>query len=199
MSSIACACSTDAREERRSDEAAVVVDARQAAGERDLGTAPRGRDRGQAAPVEQAGDGLAEQPAGGALVETRVRGQAQRHVERALRQPVGGIRGEHDPLGRRASEQLDDVQREEAGDVVEHAWVLGQHRGQDALVANRAVREDQHDLGVAQRQLGESLRDRGQAASGVDQDRHARLLGDREDALQLVAVEGELLAREDAA
>ena len=86
-----------------------------------------------------------------------MRGEAQRQVQRALRPPVRRVRGEHDPLGRHAREQLDDVEREEAGDVVEHARVIGQHRGQDALVADRAVREDQHDLGVAQRQLGEPL------------------------------------------
>ncbi len=151
------------------------------------------RDGRQPAPVEQARDRLAEHQPGGGLVEAGVGGHAQRHVETTLRAPVGRIGGEHDPLGGDAREQLDDVEPEEAGGVVQHAGVLGEHRGEDPLVADRAVGEDQHDLGVAQRELGEPLGDRRQAAAGVDQDRHARLFGDLEDPLQLVAVEGELL------
>ncbi len=48
--------------------------------------------------------------------------------------------------------------------------------------------------GVAQRQIGQPLRDRRQPATSVDQDRHAGLLGDREDALELVSVERERLS-----
>ena len=86
-----------------------------------------------------------------------MRGHAQRHVERGGGQAVGGVGGEHDPLGRHAREQLDHVEREEAGDVVEHARMVGQARGEDPLVADRAVGEDQHGLGMAQGEVDEAV------------------------------------------
>ena len=176
MSSIARACSADAREQRRADEARVAVDARQAARQRDRGAAPRRRHGRQPAAVEQRRHRAAEHRLRRGLVEAGLAGHAQRHVERRRGQAVGRVGGEHDPLGGHAREQLDHVEREEAGDVVEHARVVGQARGQDALVADRAVREDQHRARVAQREVDQALGERRQAAAGVDQDRHARCL-----------------------
>ena len=85
------------------------------------------------------------------------RATRKRQVERGRRQAVGRVGGEHDPLGGHAREQLDHVERKEAGDVVQHARMVGQARGQDALVADRAVSEDQHGSGVAQREVGEPV------------------------------------------
>ena len=120
-------------------------------------------------------------------------GDAQREVERGGGLSVRGIGGEHDPLGRHAGEQLDDVQGEEAGDVIQYSWVLGQTRGEDPLVADRAMRQDQDNVRVAQSEVDEPVRQRREAASGVDQDRNVRVLGQREDAVHLLAVERELL------
>ena len=148
---------------------------------------------GSPCPSNSPGDRPAEHPPGGGPVEAGVRCRAQRQVEAALRAPIGGVGREHDPLGGHAREQLHDVEREEAGGVVEHPGVIGEHRGEDPLVADRPVGEDQHDLGVAQRELGEAPCDRGQPAAGVDQDRHAGLIGHLEDPLELAPVEGEPL------
>ena len=71
--------------------------------------------------------------------------------------------------------------------------MVGQARGQDALVADRAVREDQDGAGMAQGEVDEALGERRQAASGVDQDRHAGALGEAEHAVHLLAVEHEVL------
>ena len=46
---------------------------------------------------------------------------------------------------------------------------------------------------MAQGEIDESLRQRGQAASGVDQDRHARVFGEREHAVHVRPVEHEVL------
>ena len=71
--------------------------------------------------------------------------------------------------------------------------MIGQPRAEDALVADRAVREDQHRAGVAQREVGEPVGERRQPAPGVDQDRHARLFGELEDVVEVAAVEDEVL------
>ena len=71
--------------------------------------------------------------------------------------------------------------------------MLGEPRAEDALVADRSVRQDQHDAGVAKREVGEPLGERRQAATGVDQDRHLRLFGQREDLVEVAAVEDEVL------
>jgi hypothetical protein len=105
---------------------------------------------------------------------------AQRHVQGGGGQPVRWIGGEHDPLGRHAREQLDHVEREEAGGVVQHARMVGQPRGEDPLVADRAVRQDQDGARMAQGEIDEALRERRQTAAGVDQDRHAGVFGEGE-------------------
>ena len=115
--------------------------------------AATGPTAGSALAIEQRRHRAAEHRPRGRLVEAGLRGDAQRHVERRRRQAVGRIGGEHDPLGRHAREQLDHVQREEARDVVEHARVVGQARGEDPLVADRAVGQDQHRAGMAQREI----------------------------------------------
>ena len=117
----------------------------------------------------------------------------QGHVQRRGGQAVGGIGGEHDPLRRHSREQLDDVEREEAGDVVEHAGMVGQAGGEDPLIADRTVGEDQDGAGMAQREIDEALSERRQATSGVDQDRHTCLFGEREHALHVLSVEHEVL------
>ena len=109
-------------------------------------------------------------------------------------QAVGRVGGEHDALVGRAREQLDHVEREEAGDVVEHARVIGQARGDDALVADRAVGEDQDHVGVAQGEIDELVAQRGKAAPGMDQDRHRGVFGQREDAIHLGTGEAEGLS-----
>ena len=90
-------------------------------------------------------------------------------------------------------EQLDHVEREEAGDVVEHARVLGQARRQDPLVADRPVRQDQHGTRMAQGELGEPVGQWRQASAGMNQDRHPCLFGEREDVAHLLTVEHEAL------
>src|SRR6185437_4926541 len=96
-------------------------------------------------------------------------------------------------LGGHAREQLDQIEREKAGRVIEHARMVGQPRGEDSLVTDRRVREDQDNLGVAQREVGQAIGDRRHPASRVDQDRYLRFFGEREDAVHLRAIERKCL------
>ncbi len=176
----------DAREQRRADEARVVR--RRAPGARELDRAAAPRSAVRAAGHGRRAARPSCRPAPRVVAASsrpRLRGDAQRHVEGRRGHAVGRVGGEHDPLGGHAREQLDHVEREEAGDVVEHARVVGQARGEDALVADRAVREDQHRARMAQREVDEPVGERRQAAAGMDQDRHPRLLGQLEDAVHL--------------
>ena len=118
---------------------------------------------------------------------------AQNHVQRGGGQAVRRIGGEHDPLGRHPREQLDDVERKEAGGVIQDAGVLGQASREDPLVADRAVGEDQDRAGVAQGEIDEALGERGQTPAGVDQDGHARGFGEAEHIVHLRPVEHEVL------
>ena len=72
--------------------------------------------------------------------------------------------------------------------------MVGQTRGQDALVADRAMREDQHDVRVAHRQVRQPIGERRQSPAGMDQDRHPCAVGEREDGAHLRAVEHEVLS-----
>ncbi len=114
------------REERRTGQAGIAVHTRETARERDRVLRVAGRGRGQAVAVEQRGHRAAQH--GSRRRPRRGLPTARRAapVERGSGQAVGGVRGEHDPLGGHAREQLDHVEREEAGDVVEHARVAGQ-------------------------------------------------------------------------
>ena len=143
--------------------------------------------------VQQGCHRLPQQRARGSLVEPGLVRDAQRQVERGGGHPVWRIRREHDALGGHAREQLDHVDREEAGDVVQHARMVGQARCEDALVADGAVRQDQHRLGMAQRELHEAVGERRQPAPGVDEDRNARTFRQAEHVAHLAAVEHEVL------
>ena len=71
--------------------------------------------------------------------------------------------------------------------------MAGQARGQDALVADRAVGEDQHYVGVAQGEVREPVGERWQAPAGVNQDRYPGAFGEREYRPHVRAVEHEVL------
>ena len=134
-----------------------------------------------------------DQPRAG-VVQAGLAGDAQREVERGGGHSVGRVRGEHEPLGGDAREQLDHVHGEEAGQVVEDARVVGQQRGQDPLVADGAVGEDQDGAGVAQGRRPPDPR----ATGGIPRPAWIRigtpgLFGEREDVVHLRAVELEAL------
>ncbi len=148
---------------------------------------------GSAFTVEQRCHRAAEHRSGGRLVQPGVVGHAQRHVERRGGHAVGRIGGEHDPLRRHPREQLDHVEGKEAGDVIQHARVIGQARGEDPLVADRAMREDEDDPGMAQGEIDKTLRQWWKAAPGVDQNRHACRFGESEDIVHVLPVEHEVL------
>ena len=71
--------------------------------------------------------------------------------------------------------------------------MVSQARGQDALVTDRAMSEDQHDLRMAHRQVREPICERRQSPTGVNQDRHPSVFCEREYGAHLRAVEYEVL------
>ena len=71
--------------------------------------------------------------------------------------------------------------------------MIGQARGEDALVADRAVGEDEDYLWMAQREIGQAVGDWRHPTTCVDQDGHAGFFCEGEDSLHLGAVEGKRL------
>src|SRR5271169_693624 len=71
--------------------------------------------------------------------------------------------------------------------------MLREAAGEDSLIADRAVCQDQHRAGVAAGDVDQAGRERWQAAPGVNQDRNADALGECEDRVHLTAVEHEVL------
>ena len=67
--------------------------------------------------------------------------------------------------------------------------MAGQARCEDSLIADRAVREDQHHLGVAQRDVCEAVGDRRHAAPRVDQNRDLGFPGQGKDRVHPGTVE----------
>ena len=118
---------------------------------------------------------------------------AQSHVQGGRRHAIGRVGGKDDALGGHAREELDHVQREEAGDVVQNARVLSKAGRDDSLVADRPVRQDQHGPRMAQGEVDEPRCKRRQPASGVNQNGYAGAFGEREDLVHVLAVEHETL------
>ena len=83
-------------EQRRADQARVAVGPHQPARHRDRRGTPRCGRGGQLLPVDQRRHRAAQHQSGRALVEARVPGDAQRHVEGRGGHPVGRVGGEHD-------------------------------------------------------------------------------------------------------
>ena len=102
--------------------------------------------------------------------------------KRAERPSVGNVRGEHDPLGRDTGKQLELIEHRERRRVIDDVRVIAQPRGEHPLVGDRRVREHEHDVGEAQREVGERVHPR-HPPPGVDQDRDLRCLGDPPDRL----------------
>ena len=68
-----------------------------------------------------------------------------------------------------------------------------QARGEDPLITDRAVRQDQNHIRVAQGEVGQAVGDRGHSTARVDQDRNLGFFGERKDGIHLRAVERERL------
>ena len=178
MSIIAPASSTSPANSAGPAKQRVVVDPCQASPQGDRRSPPRAGPR-RADRAVQAAPAIVPpiSAARGRLVKARVLGRLEDHVEAGGGTAVRGIGGEHDPLGRDPREQLEHVEREEAGAVVEHSGVVREPGRDQRLVADRAVREDQDHRRVLQGKVHEPVRERRQASAGVDQDRHVRVLG----------------------
>ena len=98
--------------------------------------------------------------------------------------PYGRIGAEHDPLGGDPSQQRHDLEGVHPGAVVHHRRIVAQPVGDDRLVGDPQVREDQPNVGVSGGdldQLGAELRR--QTGAGMNQHRHLALLRHRENRL----------------
>ena len=127
-------------------------------------------------------------------------GLAPRAVERRpgldlgdARRAVGCVARERDLLGRDRRKERAQVRVRPDGRVVEHVGVV-EERPPDVLeVGDGRVRQDELGLRVVLDEVLEVLRDRRQAAPGMDQDRHAPLGGEPEHRIEPALAEIEFL------
>ena len=141
----------------------------------------RGRSSWRQRPaIERGGHRPAGDKAAFACVETREFRHAHRGVEAADGPAVRDVGGEDDPLGGDSCEQLDDIQRREAGRVVEDVRMICEPVREHALIGKGGVCQDERHVRKAPREIREWIHPRHPAA-GVDQDRDARIPGDGED------------------
>ena len=91
---------------------------------------------------------------------------------------VGVVARPEDLAGRHQAEEGDEVGRVPPGGVDEEVRVLGHQPPEPGEVGDRGVGEDEAGARIALRQLQRVAAERRDAAPGVDQDRHAALLGE---------------------
>ena len=113
-------------------------------------------------------------------------GGAERDEERARLLAVGEVGRVDDLLRRDAAVEVEQVDRAPGRGVEEDVLAARHHRREVRHVGDPRVGDDQRGVGALVDELREAVRDRRQAAAAVDQDRHAPLLGQREDRLEAV-------------
>ena len=96
--------------------------------------------------IERGGHRPAGDKGAVACVETRELRHAHRGVEAADGPAVWDVRGEDDPLGGDSCEQLDDIQRREAGRVVQDVRMICEPVREHALIGKGGVCQDERHV-----------------------------------------------------
>ena len=107
--------------------------------------------------------------------------------------PYGIVRREQDLLGRDLPHQVDEVDDAPHRGVEEHSRHVREVARQPAEVGDAGVGDDQPDAGVALDESCEVVADRRQPAAAVNQDRHVALDREREDGVEPLVADRELL------
>ena len=149
--------------------------------------------RRQRAAVPDRESRATEHPADLRLVEAREPRRAQREQE-LVRQPAVRIVGcEQDLLRRHLPHQVEEVDDAPQGGVEEHPGHVREVAREAAEVGDARMGDDQANVGVAVDERGEMVADRRQPAAAVDQDRDVALDREREDRVEPLVADRELL------
>ena len=136
---------------------------------------------------------LAEHAANVGLVEVRQPRRAKRKQERVRQAAVRIVRREQDLLGSDLPHQVDEVEDAPHRGVEEHSRHVCEVAREPAEVGDAGVGDDQPDTGIALDEGCEVVADRRQSAAAVNQDRHVALDREREDGVEPLVADGELL------